>query len=792
MRRKSGKDRFYVACRKGYYGTASQMLAAGWDPNTPCTNKRRLKTTPLCAAANHGKSRIVSLLIEYNVDVNLMAETGSRPLFCATGKHRWSIVEMLLDAGADVNLASSKGVTPLMIAGSASMMQLLIERGASVDLADDMGWTALMYSTWGNICARTVSLLEAGADASLRNMGGKTALDLAKEKNNTSMVRVLLAARDGCLAGIDASRVGPAQTDTDGSDYGLLPPVASHQEGEAAVALVLSGDKVQGGKVEQAEAKRSGSDAGATQRSSTTAEAQRLHNACKNGDHSVVSRLFAAGVDPNTSCFGVTPLYVAAKAGWERIVSLLIEYKVDVDCLTLTGSRPLTGAASMGNLRIVELLLDAGGDVNLASSTGITPLMVASSVPVLKLLLARGALLDLVDESGCTALYHAARRRRAASIPLLFDAGADASLRDAQGNTALDVARLKNFVSAVKLLSAVRGSHQPGVPSARKCVTQDDEEGYGSASQPSVEEVQQESALSPLAQARTSGVVRAARRHAGAVRVRAPVAPDIARNSRSASRMSIAGAEQAFVLNPIDRAVVAAVSTGDHAELERLIRMGADPNSVTTGASPLCCAASFGERDMLRRLVELGADINLADSSGLPPLLAAMRLGHVDCVEELLRLGANADAADDRGVTALMQAARSGSNHGIRCMLASGARVNARSFDGRTPLMYAATSCSATGTRMLLEAGADVLIVGAAGHSACDIARACEQRCETLINVLADAIQKASDARTIADTRRLQDRERKDRLWRSLGRALEADSVTREEPERSTAKRRKL
>ena len=162
MRRKSDEDRFYVACRKGYYGTASQMLAAGWDPNTPCKNKRRLKTTPLCAAANHGKSRIVSLLIEYNVDVNLMAETGSRPLFCATGKHRWSIVEMLLDAGADVNLASSKGVTPLMIAGSASMMQLLIERGASVDLADDMGWTALMYSTWGNICARTVSLLEAG------------------------------------------------------------------------------------------------------------------------------------------------------------------------------------------------------------------------------------------------------------------------------------------------------------------------------------------------------------------------------------------------------------------------------------------------------------------------------------------------------------------------------------------------------------------------------------------------------------------------------------------------------
>jgi ankyrin repeat protein len=256
---------------------------------------------------------------------------------------------------------------------------------------------------------------------------------LAKEKNNTSMVRVLLAARDSCRAGIDASRVGPAQTDSDGSDCGLLSPAASHQEGEAPLALVSSGDNVQGGQVDQTEAKRSGSDAGVTQRSSTTAEAQRLHNACKNGDHSVVSRLLAAGVHPNTSCFGVTPLYVAAMAGRERIVSLLIEYKVDVDCLTLTGSRPLAGAARMGNLRIVELLLDAGGDVNLASSRGITPLMVAASLPMLKLLLARGALLDLVDVNGCTALLHAAQGRSPGSISLLLDAGADASLRDAQG-----------------------------------------------------------------------------------------------------------------------------------------------------------------------------------------------------------------------------------------------------------------------------------------------------------------------------------------------------------------------
>ena len=73
--------------------------------------------TPLIAAARHGRSEIVTKLLEYGEDVNeAKAGTGDTPLIIACYHGRSEIVDKLLAARADVNQANRDGAAPLYVA----------------------------------------------------------------------------------------------------------------------------------------------------------------------------------------------------------------------------------------------------------------------------------------------------------------------------------------------------------------------------------------------------------------------------------------------------------------------------------------------------------------------------------------------------------------------------------------------------------------------------------------------------------------------------------------------------
>ena len=57
------------------------------------------------------------------------------------------------------------------------------------------GWTALHYAAyWGHLASAT-RLLEGGADLTLRNKWGDTALDLARSKGKSEVVALLSQPR---------------------------------------------------------------------------------------------------------------------------------------------------------------------------------------------------------------------------------------------------------------------------------------------------------------------------------------------------------------------------------------------------------------------------------------------------------------------------------------------------------------------------------------------------------------------------------------------------------------------
>lgn len=174
-----------------------------------------------------------------------------------------------------------------------------------------------------------------------------------------------------------------------------------------------------------------------------------------------VRLLLQAGAVPDTpNRRGITPLIAAVYNGDGRIVKQLMAAGARPELRDGTGKTAIAYAAGKGYTRILAGLLEAGVDVNERSNHALTTLMWAAGhsndVPVgeglgtVRLLVERGAALDLVDDRGRTALMIAAERGHSEIVALLVDAGADAGRRDADGNTAADMAGDAAVLRALK------------------------------------------------------------------------------------------------------------------------------------------------------------------------------------------------------------------------------------------------------------------------------------------------------------------------------------------------------
>jgi ankyrin repeat protein len=111
------------------------------------------------------------------------------------------VIQEFLDAGSDINISNRFGETPLMHAckGDAYMEAvelLLLEKGADTAAKDRDGNTVLHYASMNNskTGARSLAenLLDYGADAKAVNNKGQSALELAAERDNEPLVKLLL------------------------------------------------------------------------------------------------------------------------------------------------------------------------------------------------------------------------------------------------------------------------------------------------------------------------------------------------------------------------------------------------------------------------------------------------------------------------------------------------------------------------------------------------------------------------------------------------------------------------
>jgi uncharacterized protein len=186
-------------------------------------------------------------------------------------------------------------------------------------------------------------------------------------------------------------------------------------------------------------------------------------SAIDRGDSSAVEQLLERGIDPNTpNPAGIPALMLALKLPTPEVATaLLARSDIKVEVRNAQDESPLMLAALAGDLAICQTLIKRDADVN---KPGWAPLHYAatnSHISVIQLLLNHHAYIDAASPNGSTPLMMAAMYGNASAVKLLLESGADPSLKNDLGLTAIDFAQRVKKPDSVEIIAAFVRAQRP-------------------------------------------------------------------------------------------------------------------------------------------------------------------------------------------------------------------------------------------------------------------------------------------------------------------------------------------
>lgn len=156
-------------------------------------------STPLHEAISRGQKDVVKSLLEKGVpNINAQDSRGYTPLHTAIEQDDLESAKALLEKGASTS-RSNVMVQPVLkyavALGNEDMVRLLLDNGAHVDERDARGYTPLVSAAATGNETLLKLLIERGADLNARGAGrGSTAMHEAAQAGHAEIVRLLLRA----------------------------------------------------------------------------------------------------------------------------------------------------------------------------------------------------------------------------------------------------------------------------------------------------------------------------------------------------------------------------------------------------------------------------------------------------------------------------------------------------------------------------------------------------------------------------------------------------------------------
>jgi uncharacterized protein len=471
-------------------GQREAVLAAITSPDLDVNVAEPDGSTALLWATYNVDHELVRALLKAGAKANVTNHFGSSPLGEAVKLGDAELVHMLLDAHADPNSANQDGQTALMLAsdiGSLPIAQLLIGHGAAVNGVENFrGQTALMWAAAENHPDIVDLLIAHGANVKLRAKYDDWPRQMTSEpraqfRQTGGLTALLYATRSGCYrcavaivkAGADVNQpnpdgITPLLNALDNRSFDIANflldqganPNTWDMNGRTPLYVAVDMDSYKG---------RSfgfGAPTGFAGYPGATAP----HPRSKATAMDLVNRLISVGVDTNHELTrmrpngngrgrfedymmrgGTGPLMIATLSYDDAAIKILLAHGADVDAPNVFQITPLMAAAGMSGsgrgggggggggpregdvqgrvISTLDLLLGAGANVN----TRVTD----SHTHTAKLT----AYVQGRDHEGQTALFAAAEAGWDQVVKHLLDHGADPTVRDAAGKTALDYAR---------------------------------------------------------------------------------------------------------------------------------------------------------------------------------------------------------------------------------------------------------------------------------------------------------------------------------------------------------------
>lgn len=191
----------------------------------------------------------------------------------------------------------------------------------------------------------------------------------------------------------------------------------------------------------------------------TAIQASKFLISVMQGDIDQISSCLLKGANIHENAGGYNCLhYAIAKnnPNTTDVIKTLLEAKANINEIDKKGRTPLIHAVKKNNLPATQTLLDQGADVSIQDLQGNDALRHAviskTSVDIIRLLINKGANVNLPDSERITPLILAAKCDNAEAAKLLIDRGADILAEDHDCQTALRYAAINNHLSTLKVL----------------------------------------------------------------------------------------------------------------------------------------------------------------------------------------------------------------------------------------------------------------------------------------------------------------------------------------------------